>query len=100
MITVLRGDNNMYLIESGERRFFIEQDGQKFAEITYTPVGDDTIIIDHTFVSDALRGQRIAEKLVYKVVEKARMENKKIIPLCPFAKSQFMRHEEYQDVLK
>lgn len=56
------------------------------------------MIIDHTFVDPAYRGQGLAEKLVAKGVEKARKEQKKIIPLCPFAKKEFERKPEYADV--
>ncbi|MER2117389.1 MAG: GNAT family N-acetyltransferase, partial [Enterococcus casseliflavus] len=50
------------------------------------------------FVDPAYRGQGLAEKLVAKGVEKARKEQKKIIPLCPFAKKEFERKPEYADV--
>ena len=56
------------------------------------------MIIDHTFVDPAYRGQGLAEKLVEKGVEKARAEKKTIIPLCPFAKKEFERKPEYSDV--
>ena len=37
--------------------------------------------------------------LVKKIVEYARQENKKIIPLCPFAKGMMTKSNEYKDVL-
>jgi predicted GNAT family acetyltransferase len=36
---------------------------------------------------------------VRRAVEDARREGFRIIPLCPFAKSQFERHAEWKDVL-
>lgn len=33
------------------------------------------------------------------VLENARREGFKILPLCPFAKGQFERHPEWRDVL-
>lgn len=50
-------------------------------------------------VSYILRGQKVGEALVKRIVEFAREEGKMIIPLCPFAKGQMERHEEYHDVL-
>ncbi|MGX7030345.1 GNAT family N-acetyltransferase [Vagococcus zengguangii] len=75
-----------------------DETGQKMGEITFSIAGDTRLIIDHTFVDPAFRGQKIGDQLVNQVVLKARAEGKKIIPLCPFAKRQFQQHLEYQDV--
>ncbi|MBX3597474.1 MAG: N-acetyltransferase [Rhizobiaceae bacterium] len=75
------------------------QDGSE-AEMTYTKSGESTIIIDHTLVPDAFRGQGVGVKLVERGVADARAARKKIIPLCPFAAAQFRRHPEWSDVLK
>ena len=42
------------------------------------------MIIEHTEVSDELRGQNVGYQLVHTAVEYARANNIKIIPLCPF----------------
>lgn len=70
------------------------------AELTYSRLGAATIIIDHTGVPDALRGRGAGQSLVERAVADARAEGRKVIPLCPFAKAQFARHPEWQDVLK
>ena len=36
--------------------FFIEEAGNRLAEMTFAKAGEGLIIIDHTEVSDALRG--------------------------------------------
>lgn len=69
------------------------------AEMTFTRVGERRIIIDHTGVPDAFRGQGIGAKLVTRAVEDARAAGKTILPLCPFAAAQFKRHPEWADVL-
>lgn len=79
-------------------RYVIRIDGHE-AEMTYTRVGTSQIIIDHTGVPDALRGRSLGPALVRRGVEDARAEGIKIIPLCPFAKAQIARHEDWQDVL-
>ena len=76
----------------------IERDGKRLAEMTYSMAGDK-IIIDHTDVSDALRGTGTGGKLVAAAVEWARANGKKILPLCPFAKSVFDKTADYSDVL-
>ncbi|MFC5652515.1 GNAT family N-acetyltransferase [Paenibacillus solisilvae] len=87
------------LIKQGNS-FVIEENGERAAEITFVPQGEDTLVIDHTFVSEALRGQKIAEALVKRVVDYARETNKMIIPVCSYALSQFKRKKEYHDVWK
>ena len=69
------------------------------AEMTYTRSGDSRIIVDHTGVPDAFRGQGIGARLVTRAVEDARAEAKAILPLCPFVAAQFRRHPEWEDVL-
>lgn len=70
------------------------------AAMTYSIAGDDLIIIDHTEVSDKFRGQGVGRKLLDKIIAKVRAENKKILPLCPYAKSVFDKDESLADVLK
>jgi len=79
-------------------RYFAVVDGHE-AEMTYTRSGESLIIIDHTSVPDALRGRSVGQALVKRAVEDARAENKKILPLCPFAKAQIGKHPEWQDML-
>ncbi|MBP2001720.1 putative GNAT family acetyltransferase [Paenibacillus shirakamiensis] len=87
-------------IQSEEGRFFVEQEGESIAEITYVTEQDGSLTIDHTLVSEQLRGQSIGEQLVKKVVDKARTEGVKITPVCSYAAHQFEKHAEYKDVLK
>lgn len=79
--------------------FFVEEKGQRLANMTFSKAGADRIIIDHTEVSDVFRGKNVGKQLVSAAVEYARKNNIKIVPLCPFAKSVFARVKEYQDVL-
>jgi len=79
--------------------FYVEQDGKALAQMTYVWTGAERIIIDHTEVDDALRGQSVGKQLVAKAAEFAREKSLKIIPLCPFAKSVFDKVAEYRDVL-
>ncbi|MEQ8525791.1 GNAT family N-acetyltransferase [Gracilimonas sp.] len=78
--------------------FYIEQEGKRVAEMTYSKAGPERIIIDHTEVSDETRGEGLGKKLVYEAVEYARKNNLKILPLCPFARSVFSKNSEIRDV--
>lgn len=79
--------------------FFIEADGKRLAEMTYTWAGEHLFIIDHTEVDDALKGQSAGKKLLMKAVEFARSRSVKIMPLCPFANSVFQKTPNIKDVL-
>ncbi len=80
--------------------FYIETDKTKVAEMTYTHAIPDKIIIDHTEVSDALKGQGIGYKLIDAAIVYIRANNLKVIPLCPFANAFFKkRAQEYADIL-
>lgn len=74
-------------------------EGQLMAEVTFTDFADGAAYsINHTFVSNELRGQGIASQLVKLVVDKAIAEDKKILPLCSYAKAQFEKKPEYQAI--
>ena len=79
--------------------FYIEVEGEKLAEMTYSKAGNSLIIIDHTEVSEKLKGQGAGKQLVQAAVSYAREHNIKILPLCPFAKAVFDKTPDYSDVL-
>ena len=79
--------------------FYVEQDNQILAQMTYTWAGTDRIILDHTEVSQVLNGKGVGKQMVTKAVDFAREKGIKIIPLCPFAKSVFDKVKEFKDVL-
>jgi len=80
-------------------RYVTVIDGHE-AEMTYSRAGATRIIIDHTGVPEALKGQGVGKKLVQAAVEDARAEGLKIIPLCPFAKATLDKTPEWQDVVQ
>ncbi|MEP9372920.1 GNAT family N-acetyltransferase [Mesorhizobium sp. KR1-2] len=89
------------LEENGSKgRYVLRGPDGAEAEMTFTRIGEHRIIIDHTGVPDAFRGQGAGLRLVTRAVEDARASGVKIIPLCPFAASQFRRHPEWADVLE
>jgi len=91
---------NIERIEHGTKgAFIIQEHDKRVAEMTYSKAGDNLIIIDHTEVSDSLRGTGAGKQLVTAAVNYAREKNIKILPLCPFAKSVFDRTPAFADVL-
>ncbi|MDY6065849.1 MAG: GNAT family N-acetyltransferase [Finegoldia sp.] len=86
------------VVYEGEKSRAAAYDGEKIVgESTYSDSGK-IWIIDHTQVSDGYQGRGIAGRLVEELVNKAREAGVKIIPLCPFAKKEFEKHKEYEDV--
>lgn len=80
--------------------FYVEINEVQEALMTYAHAGLHKIIIDHTEVSDTLKGQGVGYKLVAASVEYLRINHLKVIPLCPFAAAVFKKkHEAYADVL-
>ncbi len=79
--------------------FYVNNDEKILAEMVYTMPSPDKMIIEHTEVSEELKGQNVGYLLVKTAVEFARAHNIKIIPLCPFASSVFKRKPELADVL-
>ncbi len=79
--------------------FFYEEEGQRLAEMTFSRAGDKLLIIDHTEVSEKLKGKSVGKQLVTASVAYARSKGIKILPLCPFAKSVFDKTPEFKDVL-
>jgi uncharacterized protein len=90
---VLQNDNGQ------KGMFYIEIDNKLAAEMTYVWAGKDRIIIDHTDVSEALKGKGAGKQMVSKAVDFAKEKGIHIIPLCPFAKSVFDKVVEFRDVL-
>lgn len=90
----------MSKILKGDHKFYIGEDEENpIAQITYKAQDETTIIADHTYVSEELRGQGIAGKLFDELIAFAREENKKIIPECSYVKVKMERTTEYDDVL-
>ncbi|MCR4267063.1 GNAT family N-acetyltransferase [Nitratireductor sp. ZSWI3] len=85
--------------ETGSKGRYVYRSGGHEAEMTFSKIGTSQIIIDHTDVPDAFRGQGVGVALVSRAVEDARKSGVKIRPLCPFAAAQFRRHPEWHDVL-
>jgi uncharacterized protein len=79
---------------------FTDETETVIAEVTFPPVDDETVNINHTFVDDSLRGQGVASKLLSAAADKLREEHKKVVPTCSYAVQWFDRHPDYADLLK
>ena len=86
----------MFNITDG--RIYMNDDvGKMIAEVTFTELDDNTILVDHTFVDDSLRGKGTAGKLMLEVIDYAKTHNKKIKASCSYAVKWFDKNKnEYK----
>ena len=87
-----------YRLEEDASRFAVFYENEEIGEISFVKTGEHLLIIDHTYVDAKWKGHAIGNALVQKVVDFAVADNRKIIPLCPFAKKVFGRTPEYEEV--
>ncbi|MDL2318981.1 N-acetyltransferase [Eubacteriales bacterium OttesenSCG-928-A19] len=88
-----------YTVVKEQNRHYIPGEADAIAEMLLS-VSDRALIIESTYVDDVYRGQGLGLVLLESVVERARQENKRIVPLCPYAKAQLDKHPEYADVVQ
>jgi uncharacterized protein len=81
------------------RHFIMDEQGNMQAEITYAIRHPDTMVVDHTEVSDDLRGKNIGYQLVEAAVEHARAKGRHILPVCSYARAVMDREPKFRDVL-
>ncbi|MBU5471150.1 MAG: GNAT family N-acetyltransferase [Lachnospiraceae bacterium] len=79
-------DNNRIYIE--------KEDKTLLAEITFPEVETGVCDINHTYVSDELRGQGIAGKLVKAAVNQIKKEGKTFRTSCSYAASWTQKHAD------
>ncbi len=93
-------DDSVHHEETGHRgSFFIERDGKRVAELTYSRGSATLVIIDHTEVGSELSGQGVGRKLLDAAVAWARQSNTKVMATCPYALGEFSKDASIRDVL-
>ena len=91
-------DIQLKLEPDGKGAFVIEQNDERLAEMVIA-IDKQNLTVFHTEVSDKLKGQGVARRLLTTMVDYARQHHLKVIALCPFVSAQFKRHPElYADV--
>lgn len=90
----------MLEIKKGKNSFYVgDSEAKPLAEMTFVRSSDKILIIDHTHIAEELNGQGVGKLLLKELVDWARKEEVKIIPLCPYAKAQMEKNKEYHDML-
>jgi predicted GNAT family acetyltransferase len=91
-------DNIQYFVSPERDGFEAVVNGQKIGEITFVRVGADKLIIDYTAVAPGFRNRHIGLTLVRNVVNMARVQHRRVVALCPFARAMFNRFPEFDDI--
>ena len=89
----------MELLHEKNRVFCKDECGTVTAEVTFPEGMDGTVIINHTFVDESLRGQGVAGRLLTEAAAQLRQEGRKARPTCSYAVGWFEKHPEYADIL-
>lgn len=91
-------DIELKLENESHGAFVIEDGGRRLAEMTIV-LSSGNVVVHHTQVAEELQGQGIAGKLLDTMVDYARTNHLKVVPLCPYVQTQFKRRpEKYADV--
>ena len=78
--------------DPGHNRFVLELDGH-VGELQYLTQPGRLILV-HTEVPEELGGRGVGGALVRAAVERARTEQRTIVPWCPFARRWLQQHED------
>lgn len=91
-------DVKLQLDEKGHGRFYISDEEEQVAEMVVS-IANGMLTVYHTEVLPKAEGKGLAKQLLVAMVEHARKNGLKVIPLCPYVHAQFKRHpDEYADV--
>lgn len=92
-------DTTQVIHEKDKSRFALYDGESEIGYLSYTKRGDQLLSADHTIVHPEYEGQGFAGHLLDALVEYARENQMKIIPLCAYVKKRFDQDPEvFQDV--
>ena len=89
----------MEFIHKDNQIAVFSEDGRVLAEVTFPEVGPGVVNVDHTYVSDELRGQGIAGKLMNELVKDLECTDRKAVLTCSYAVDWFDRHDEAKSLI-
>ncbi|GAB3338761.1 GNAT family N-acetyltransferase [Larkinella ripae] len=91
-------ENVQLKLLKGKGMFYIREEERTIAEMVFDQ-SDTTLTVYHTEVVPEAEGKGIAGELLTAMVEYARQNQLKVVPLCPYVHVQFKRHpERYEDI--
>ena len=92
------GEIKLDLNEKGHGAFFIMDGDEQLGEMVIG-ISAGKLTAYHTEVSTKAEGKGFAKTLLVAMVNYARKNGLKVVPLCPYVHAQFKRHpKEYADL--
>jgi predicted GNAT family acetyltransferase len=85
--------------DAAARRYRLLFDGIEVGFIDVDPVGTDSLLFKHTEVHPQHSGRGYGAELVRGGLERARMQGKSVIPICPYALAFVRQHPEYHELV-
>jgi predicted GNAT family acetyltransferase len=89
----------MDFVHEANRIYVNDESGEMIAEVTFPDRDGGTVEIDHTFVSDKLRGGGVASRLMEHAYDEIKRRGGRAVPTCSYAVKWFDRHEDKRDIL-
>jgi predicted GNAT family acetyltransferase len=88
----------LQLNERHKGAFLVKEGGEKLGEMVVSISGNH-LTVYHTEVLPQAEGKGLAKKMLQAMVDHARKNSLKVIPLCPYVHAQFKRHPaDYADL--
>jgi len=87
------GDVQLLINENSEGEFFIMDGNEKIGEMVFS-IAQGNLTVYHTEVVQRPETKGFGGRLLNAMVEYARKNALKVIPLCPYVHLQFKRHPE------
>ena len=89
---------NLKLNEEGQGAFYITDGKEQLGEMVIGISGND-LTVYHTKVAKEAEGKGFAKKLLDAMIDLARKNSLKVIPICRYVQLQFKRHAlDYADI--
>lgn len=80
--------------------FYIKNNDDVIAEMTFVFAGKDKLIADHTWVGGSQKGKDLGKKLFDELIGFSRTNSIKVMATCPFVLHQLKKHrDELSDII-
>lgn len=89
-----------YEIKEENRKLILRENNFNAAYLKYSEDEDKDYIIESIFVDEKYRGKGLAKIIFDEFIKKVKKENRKVIPICSYAKAQFEKREALEEFLK
>lgn len=89
---------NLKLDEQGQGAFYTMDGAEQLGKMVIS-ISGKKLTVYHTEVADKAEGKGLAKKMLNTVVDYARKNHLKVVPLCSYVHAQFRRHpDDYVDI--